>query len=612
MKVLSKWRGLIVIGLALIYSVSSRAQIELDPINDVSLMLTRSPEQVPAGGNGVIDVEIGLPDNTHITSREMGFFDVRMNDANGVTWLPVEYPSGVIFEDEEVYQGKVKVSLPFKLADSVKKGSKIDVTGTLGYQICTEVDPLYCTPPVERILAATISVSEAGTQGEAAVAAADAGEPTLSIEERAMKALQSGSLMALIWVFLGGVALSFTPCVYPVIPITIAYIGARSGKSRLHGFALSLVFVLGLGLVYSTLGVVAAATGGVFGLNTQNPWVIGFVTVVFLSMGIGMMGAFEIALPSSLQTKLSSGKRTGYPGALLMGGTTGLIAAPCVGPVLIALLGWVSSTGNLLAGFLYLFVFACGLGVLFVVIGTFAGAMTTLPKAGAWMDSVKKGFGVILIAAAFYFGRSLVPEKLFTLLAGLSILMLGAVLGGYSRLPEDATVGRRVLRAVSGFILLIGAFYSLLSIARFEGFLLPGQAFLGGSINAMSGSTSRSSHEVTVKWIWNDTDLAFSKAVETGKPVIIDFWADWCAACRELDHKTFGKLEVYDYINANFIALKVDGSDITDRVKATWEKYKVRGLPTVLFMSPDGTETGRFEAFRTAEQVMPLLKQHSR
>jgi len=398
------------------------------------------------------------------------------------------------------------------------------------------------------------------------------------------------------------VLLSLTPCVYPMIPITIAYIGARSEGQKLKGLSLSLVFVLGLGLMYSSLGVVAAATGGVFGLSGQNPYVIGFVTIVFLVMGIGMLGAFEIALPSSIQTKITGGQRKGYFGALLVGATTGLVAAPCVGPVLIALLGWVSSTGNLFLGFLYLFVFACGLGVLFIVIGTFAGAMSALPTAGVWMDTIKKGFGVIMIAMALYFGKSMIPADWHLLLVGLGFLLFAGMLGGFSRAESDAGMGRMIGRGFARFVVLIGMFYVLLALVRLEGINLTAPSTSQSSVQSTDGT-----HKAGVSWIYDDETAAFDQAKLTGQVVVIDFWAEWCAACKELDHKTFSDSKVFDTINSNFIPLKINGTKVTDEVKTVWAKYGVKGLPTVLFLSPEGEELARFEAFRTVDEVMPLL-----
>jgi len=595
--------------LLIVFSIflvsESYAQIELDPVNDVGVTAKIDPDPAPQGGNSSLKVVIQLPSDVHISDREMGFFFLSIGEVEGLSWGLPSYPSGIEFEGETVYRGVVEIIYPFTVDGELGVGQQIEVSGTLGYQICTENDPIYCTPPIERDISAVTVVGKPvkGNVPTTTTGAASDG----SIESKALSALESGSLIALIWIFLGGMALSLTPCVYPIIPITIAFIGAKSDGSRLKGFTLSLVFVLGLALVYSTLGVIAAASGGVFGLSTQNPVIIVLVTVVFLVMGIGMLGAFEINLPSSWQTKMSSHGKSGYVGALLVGATTGLVAAPCVGPVLIALLGWVSSSGNLFTGFLYLFVFACGLGSLFVLLGTFAGAITALPTAGGWMENVKKVFGVILIGMAFFFGRPLIPDTWFTLGIGLATLMLAGLLGGFSLLSADSSMGQKVSRGLGSFILLLGAFYTLYGIAKFEGVNLAGiGAGAGGQV--LAGDVSQKNHEGP-NWIKDDFEAAFERASSTGDIIMIDFWADWCAACKEMDHKTFAKAEVYEIINEHFVPLKIDGTKVTKEMKAIWDKYDVRGLPTILFLTPEGEEVNRFEAFRTVNQVVPILNE---
>lgn len=592
----------VILTLALSMAIPSATLAQFDAERDIGISAVIAPAPVPGGGSA-LQVTFDLPPNTHITSLENGFFFVTPDSLDGIAWNSAQFPPGVVAEGETVYRGKVTVAVPFSLAASFGVGSPLVVEGTAGYQACTEVDPIFCSPPMERRFRAETVVS-AGSAGSGA--AAPPLTEGMSIEERAKRALEEGSLMALLWVFIGGVLLSFTPCVYPVIPITIAYIGGHAGGSRLKGLSLSLAFVLGLGLVYSTLGVVAAATGGVFGLSTQNPWVIGFVTVVFLIMGNGMLGAFDIQLPSSVQTALVSKKRSGYLGALFVGGTTGLVAAPCVGPVLVALLSWVASTGKIFAGFIYLFVFALGLGALFILIGTFAGALAALPTAGGWMDRVKHFFGVVMIAVAYYMARPLIPTEWFLLSVGFGLIALAAFFGGFHRIEKDAEFVDRWLKAATTFMIVAGIFYTLLGLARLNGVIGGGTKDSGALVVAEKGPEG--SEAAGVKWIHDDEARAFAEAKSSGKPLMIDFWAEWCVACKELDHITFSDPTVAKLIVDRFVPLKIDGTKANGPVKEIWSRYKVVGLPTIIFLAPDGRELDRFEAFRTVEQTLPVMR----
>lgn len=577
------------------------AQSTFDPVEDVPLRVAVAPTALTPADSGVLSVTLHLPSNVHITSRDLGFFFLSGDTASPVDWGESRYPDPVEHEGEWGYRGEVVLELPFRVRPSTAPGTRMLSAG-LGYQICTETPPIYCTPPVERQIQVPIEI-QAAMPGTGAAPLSG----STSLENRARLALESGSWWALLWVFIGGVLLSFTPCVYPVIPITVAYIGARSGGSRWRGFNLSLVFVLGLALTYSALGVVAAATGSVFGFSTQNPWVMGFVALVFVVMGAGMLGAFTLSLPSSLQTRLSSHGRRGYVGALLVGATTGLVAAPCVGPVLVALLGWLSSTGNLLAGFVYLFVFALGLGALFVVIGTFSGVLASLPKAGVWMDYLKHAFGVVLVAVGFYFGRGVIPKGWFQLLLGAGLVMGAGAMGVFIRPEPGAPAGRRIVHAVSTLVLAIGLLYFVIGFSAVNRLTLFSSASSG--VYSATPASVIAVAEPSVEWIWNQEDVALKRARNVRRPVLIDFWADWCPACKELDRKTFSDPRVFQLINAQTVPLKMDGSEVTPDVKRNWARYSVIGLPTVLLLHPEtGRELMRVEAFRPPDEFLPLLK----
>lgn len=215
--------------------------------------------------------------------------------------------------------------------------------------------------------------------------------------------LQTAPLLALGLAFLGGVATSFTPCVYPILPITVTFIGARGVQSRLQAFWLSLLYALGIAVTYASLGIFAALTGSIFGALTQSPYVYLAVGNIILLFGLNMMEVFEIPLPGFF-SKLGAGKgKKGFLGAIVMGMTSGLVVGPCTAPVLATILTYVGTQGDVLLGGATLFLFAIGMSVLVVVAGTFSGLLSMLPKSGVWMVKVKKGFGWAMIILGEFF-----------------------------------------------------------------------------------------------------------------------------------------------------------------------------------------------------------------
>ncbi len=406
------------------------------------------------------------------------------------------------------------------------------------------------------------------------------------------------SFLAFFLVFLGGIASSFTPCVYPMIPITISYIGGRS-KSRLGGFILSVFFVLGIAVTYSALGVAAASTGALFGSAMQSTPVILVVSAIFFAMGASMLGAFDLVLPTGLQTRMQSGPRAGLIGALFMGMVTGLVASPCVGPIVVVLLAEVARVGSIAYGFLILFTFALGLGMLFLVIGTFAGALSALPQAGGWMDTVKHVFGVILIAMGIFYIRGLIGPVWTWIVTGVFVLLVGTFLGAFRPVGEDPPKSILFRKGFGIVFLLTGAFVLVIGLARWTKVPLLAGGGAGTTAVASAGPAEG------LAWIPDDA-AGLSRARTEGKPAVIDFYADWCGACRELDEKTWVQPSVRK-AGERFVAIKMDMTAKNPTNQAKQSQYHVPGLPTVIFYDSSGHEVNRFFGFKSADEVEKLM-----
>jgi thiol:disulfide interchange protein DsbD len=381
--------------------------------------------------------------------------------------------------------------------------------------------------------------------------------------------LAEGSIVAFAVAFLGGIATSLTPCVYPLIPITVSIFGARRAASRSDAMAVSGLYVLGIAAMYSALGVGAALTGKAFGSVMQNPWVIGFVAIVLAAMAASMFGAFELQLPSSWQARLNHVGGAGKAGAFAMGLVSGIVAAPCTGPVLAAALTFVAAKGSVAFGFGIMFTYALGMGLLFFLIGAFS---IHLPKSGAWMETVKSVFGVALLAAAGIFLKDALP----------------AVKPVFSAAREAAFVaaGLAALGVLAGA--LHASFHgpALQRFAKGAGIAL----LVGGIVYAAGAAGARERARSTAAFAWlHSEEEAIARAKAEGRPVIIDFWAEWCTACKELDRTAWADPRVREEAG-RFVAVKLDGTDGSDAFQALSEKYGIVGMPTVIFIDPRGRE----------------------
>jgi thioredoxin:protein disulfide reductase len=389
-----------------------------------------------------------------------------------------------------------------------------------------------------------------------------------------------------LWMYLGafgfGFLTSLTPCVYPMIPIVLGVFGARDeASSRRRAFVLATCYVGGMGLTYSILGVVFALLGKQFGTILAEPWVVIPICLIYLALAASMFGAFELNLPSSLQNRLNQVGGRGFFGAFAMGLVGGLTAAPCTGPFLAGILGFVAKTRNVPGGFTLLFSYAIGMGILFWVLAVFA---VSLPKSGRWMEWVKSIGGVALLAAALYFLRPVAPvlaqlvsNDIVFLIAAIAMIAAGVALGAVHLSFHDSWP----VRARKAFAVLL---------------------MVAGITAAVNWIVTPSRH---LPWQLDET-TAFAQARAEKKGVMVDFAASWCGPCLELEH-TFGSPDVYENVVENFVPLKFDVSKETELTQALQKRYGAETLPAVFFLDTEGRPLGKVRTYLPREEFLGVL-----
>ncbi len=474
-----------------------------------------------------------------------------------------------------VYEGTIKVTAEVVLGADFQ-ASEVEIAGIVGYQAC---DDRSCLPPDEA--AFTLKVSVEGTVKTEAPAVSTPVEKTAEsafVQETGKPASRfegRGLLPLFLLVFIGGLALNLTPCVYPLIPITISYFGGQSGGKRGGLAAHAVLYVIGMAITYSILGSVAAFTGSLFGAALQFPPVLIFIALVMVLLSLSMFDVYELRLPAFLN-RLAGGSQKGYFGTLLMGLTVGIVAAPCIGPFVLGLLTFVGNRGSVLLGFSLFFVLALGLGIPFLVLGLFSGSLTRLPRSGAWMVWVRKVFGFVLIAMAVYFLKPLFPN---TLLYHLSLALTMLVAGLYMAWIEPTQTISKAFRAVR----------TLAGIVFFGLALVIASSGVQGYLDVTLASRGTGIPAEAIAWSpYSEERLA--EASRNGRPVFIDSYADWCIPCKELDKHTFSHPEVIA-ASREFVMLKADlTSNKAEFTKAFYRKFGVKGVPTLIFLKPDGSE----------------------
>ena len=561
----------------------------------------------------------------------------------GVTLGKASFPPGVVENDP--YLGRLVVfykhmdaTLPFR-APAGLKVLRLAVT----YQGCHALPPQICFPPHTDELNLPIGGSpvQAGTAANAleppaatgapaafaapapsaaatqafAVAPAPAvtsaaplraaapGAPAAGEAGRLAGLLGSDRLWALLLFFLGGLGVAFTPCVLPMLPILSGLIaggGARARPGR--AFALSLVYVLGAALVYAAVGVIAGLAGTNLQAALQNGWVIGAMALLFVLLALSMFGLYELQLPAALQTRLAGAsnqqKAGSLAGAAVMGVLSALIVTSCVTPVLAAGVIYIGQQGSALFGALALFVFGLGMGLPLLAFGTAAGAL--LPRAGAWMDTVKAVFGVLFLGLAIWMLDRVLASGWILALGGLLLLGCAVYLGALQRLPEDAGGWRKLRQSLALIMLLLGAAELAGALGGSGSLLNPLAVFAGGGAPLAAPGT-RWATVTTPQQL--DAALAQARAAHQG--ALVDYYAQWCVACKEMEHTTLADPRVQRAL-APLALIRVDVTRDDADSRALLKRYGLLGPPATLFFAPDGRERAA-ERLVGAEDVTGFL-----
>jgi thioredoxin:protein disulfide reductase len=404
-------------------------------------------------------------------------------------------------------------------------------------------------------------------------------------EDTFSSALAKGPGAAMVAAFAGGLLVSLTPCVYPMIAVTVSVFGARQSKSRLEGLLSSCAFVLGMAVMFVSLGLVAALTGAVFGSLLQSTWVVLGLSALFIVLALSMFGVFEFSLPSGLTNRLARLGGGGLRGAFVLGLVSGIVASPCTGPALTGILTFIATTQNLWFGTLAMSSFALGLGVPFFLVGAFA---LQLPKSGRWMNTVKAALGTVLLVVALYFASSKLPllEAIVPRTASAFLWLVGGVAVGLlatllvSKSAAGAPRLSRALAALAVIAFTYSGFGTVIHVTRTES---------------------------PLAWEHQDLARAEARARAERRPLLVDFTANWCGACKELDRLTFSAPRVKAEAG-RFVAVKIDASNDEDpRVVSAMRQLSVKGLPTVVLIDSAGREVRRFTDFVAAEPFLAAL-----
>ncbi|MEN8107608.1 MAG: protein-disulfide reductase DsbD [Pseudomonadota bacterium] len=540
---------------------------------------------------------------------------VQLANGAGATLLAPVLPAGKtkhdeFFGDVQVFYHETEAIVPLQRAAS----GPVEISLLIGYQGCAEAG--ICYPPIRKTLPVMLAAYSGDSTAAATAEAPVSASPTPAVTSRqddVARVLRESSLGWVALFFFGaGVLLAFTACMYPMIPI-ISSIIVGHGEHITAGkaFSLTLIYVQAIAVTYAVIGLVSAQMGAGVQAFFQNPWILGFFALVFVMLALSMFGFYNMQLPASLQARLSdaSNKQRGgsWLGVAVMGVLSALIVGPCAGPVLIGALLYTSQSGDFLTGAVAMFALGNGMGAPLLVICTSGGKL--LPRAGGWMDTVKVVFGVILLGVAILMLERILPGPVTLALWALLLIIPAIYMRALDTLPDKASGWRRLWKGmgiamlVYGVILLIGAATG----ARDP--LNPLRNITAGV--SVSGTGEHASQHLAFERIKSveDFNAALQQSNAAGKPVMLDFYADWCTYCIKMEDYTFSDSRVQAALSdVTILQADVTANDATDL--ALLNHFNLFAPPAMLFFGPDGQERRNYRlvGFMGADDFLVHVK----
>ncbi|MDD2782279.1 protein-disulfide reductase DsbD [Sulfuricurvum sp.] len=545
--------------------------------------------------NSTITVEIALGEQIYLYADKLKIEDADPKD--GIDFALISMPKSVEHDGEKVYESSPIAQITLSKSSDVSGKQTVKVK--VSYQGCSSAG--LCYEPMEKILEISVDadlLSKASAPSSSilkapAVEAENLDTASLKEEvktsetDKIASVIQGGSLWFIILSFFGfGLLLALTPCVFPMIPIISSVIVAQGeGLGTTRAFWLSVVYVLSMAVAYTIAGILA----GIFGANLQaafqTPWIITLFALIFVVLAMSMFDLFELQIPNAIQSRITkvSGKRSGIIGVAIMGFLSALIVGPCVAAPLAGALIYIGQTGDALLGGIALFSLSIGMGIPLIAIGTSAGKF--MPRPGVWMDNVKSIFGVMLIGIAIWMISRILDENISMMLWGALAIFVAINIGALEPIRGRCIrCGRANKKALGIILLLYGMSLLLGGMSGSKNPLHPLDPFLPNKVAVESVEETK--HK-TFEKITSIEELDAILAENKGKAVLVDFYADWCSACKELEEKTFSNESVKTAMD-DYVLIQVDLTANDDAAKAISSKFGIFGPPAILFFDESG------------------------